>query len=161
MKASFKTAYQYQTHIYYHQKKHWNLNLARLFCLIATPLTYMYYKGINLIPSYGDVRFRKTLSESLATLQKNQTVVIFPEKSDNGYFKVLTGFYPGAIMFLQYCRKHGINAPVFVAYLNKDTKQYVFDAPYTVNELLDLGLSRNELADKLCDRCNELGRMVF
>ena len=161
MHASFKTAYKYQTEIYYHQKKHWNISLAKVLCLIITPLTYLYYKGIPFIPSYGDVRFRKTLSESLDALKAGYSVVIFPEKSDNGYFKVLTGFYPGAIMFLQYCQKNNINAPVFVAYLNKETRQYVFDAPKTVNELLSAGLSRNELADKLCDRCNELGSMKF
>ncbi|MBQ8831269.1 MAG: hypothetical protein IJ017_06690 [Oscillospiraceae bacterium] len=161
MNVSFKSAYKYQTEIYYHQKKHWNIYLAKVLCLIITPLTYMYYKGINLISSYGDVRFRKTLSESLATLESGTTVVIFPEKSDNGYFKVLTGFYPGAVMFLQYCQKHGINAPVFVAYLNKETRQYIFDTPKTVDELLSLGLSRTELADMLCARCNELGTMKF
>ena len=135
---------------------------SAVLCLILiTPLTYMYYKGINLISSYGDVRFRKTLSESLATLEKGHTVIIFPEKSDDGYLDVLTGFYPGAIMFLQYCEKHNINAPVYVAYLNKKKHQYIFDAPVTVNELLALGLSRNELAQKLCDRCNELGQMEF
>ena len=161
MNASFKTAYKYQTEIYYHQKKQWNICLAKVLCLIITPLTYMYYKGIPLIPSYGDVRFRKTLSESLDTLKSGKSVVIFPEKSDNGYFKVLTGFYPGAIMFLQYCQKNNINAPVYVAYLNKDNRQYVFDAPKTVNELLSTGLSRNDLADMLCARCNELGTMKF
>lgn len=162
MNESFKSAYKYQTEIYYHQKKHWNLYLAKVLCLILiTPLTYMYYRGINLISSYGDVRFRKTLTESLETLEKGHTVVIFPEKSDNGYFKVLTGFYPGAIMFLQYCKKNSLNPPVFVAYLNKETKQYIFDAPKTVDELLSLGLSRNELADMLCARCNELGTMTF
>lgn len=161
MNKSLQTAYQYQTNIYYHQKQHWNLFLARLFCLIATPLTYLYYKGIHLISSYGDTRFRATLSESLTTLNSGHSVVIFPEKSDNGYLRELTGFYPGAVMLLQYCRKKGLNPPVHIAYLQRDSRRYIFDAPTTVDALLDLGLSRTELAQKLCDRCNELGRMSF
>lgn len=159
MNESLKTAYRYQTHIYYHQKKHWNLWLARLFCLIATPVTYLYYKGIFLISSYGDLRLKKTLKESLETLKAGHTVVIFPEKSENGYFKELTGFHPGAVLFFQYCRRHGVNVPVHVAYLQRESRNYIFDAPTTVNELLDLGLDKHELAQKLCDRCNELGRM--
>lgn len=159
MNESFISAYKYQTHIYYHQKQHWNLHLARLFCLIASPVTYMYYKGINLISSYADVRFKKTLTESINALKDGHSVIVFPEKSDNGYLKVLTGFYPGAIMLLQQCKRHNINPPVYIAYLNKDTNQYIFDAPSTANELLELGHSRNDLAALLCDRCNELGRM--
>ena len=147
MNESFSSAYKYQTHIYYHQKQHWNLHLARLFCLIATPVTYMYYKGINLISSYA--------------LKDGHSVIVFPEKSDNGYLKVLTGFYPGAVMLLQQCKRHNINSPVYVAYLNKETNQYIFDAPSTVNKLLESGHSRNDLAALLCDRCNELGRMKF
>lgn len=161
MNSGFASAYEYQTRIYYHQKHHWNLYLARLFCLIATPLTYMFYKGINLISSYGDIRFKRTLKESLATLESGHTVVIFPEKSDNGYLKELTGFYPGAVMLFQYCQKYGLNVSVHVAYLKKETRQYVFDAPVYINDLLALGLSRTELAERLCQRCNELGRMEF
>lgn len=161
MNKSLKTAYAYQTNIYYHQKKHWNLHLARLACLIITPLTYLYYKGIHLIPSYGDIRFRSTLSESLSTLKNGSSVVIFPEKSDNGYLQELTGFYPGAAMLFQYCRKKGLNPPVHIAYLQRNPRRYIFDAPTTVEELLSPGLSREELAEKLCDRCNELGRMAF
>ena len=161
MNANFKTAYEYQTKIYYAQKKHWNLHLARLFCLIATPLTYMYYKGIYLISSYPDARFKTTLKDSLNTLKDGYSVVIFPEMSDNGYLRELTGFYPGAIMFLQQCQRNGINVPVHVAYLQRDTRNYVFDTPATVDDLLASNLSRTELAKKLCDRCNELGKMKF
>ena len=161
MNKNLKTAYKYQTEIYYHQKKHWNLLLARIGCLIITPVTYLYYKGIKLISSYGDMRFRKTLDESIKTLKDGCSVVIFPEKSENGYLKDLTGFHPGATMLFQFCQKHGLNPPVHVAYLQKETKNFVFDVPTTVNELMDLGLSRTELMQKLCDRCNELGRMSF
>ena len=88
-------------------------------------------------------------------------MVVFPEKSDNGYFDELTGFYPGIVMLFQYCQRHGLDVPVHVAYLRRKRKQYIFDAPVTVGELLRLGLSREELAQRLCDRCNELGKMEF
>lgn len=161
MNESLKSAYRYQSVIYFHQKKHWPLRLAQLFCLIATPVTYLYYKGIYLISSYPDIRFKRTLKEGVETLKAGHSVVIFPEVSDRGYFKELTGFYPGAVLFFQYCRRHGLNVPVHVAYLQRESRNFIFDAPTTVNELLDLGLNKTELAQKLCDRCNELGRMTF
>ena len=159
MNENLKTAYTYQTNIYYHQKKHWNLFLARVACLLITPLTYMYYKGIYLISSYQDARLKKTLQESLHTLRQGHSVVVFPEKSDNGYFDVLTGFYPGVVLFFQYCMRHDLDVPVHVAYYRRKTRQYIFDKPVFISELLALGLSRETLAQKLCDRCNELGKM--
>lgn len=159
MNEGFNAIYGYQTRVYYHEKKHWNLWLARLFCLIATPLTMMFYKGLDLIPTYSDVRLKNTLSNSVDALKKGHTVVIFPEDSKRGYLKELEGFHQGAMLLLEYCRRHDVDVPVYVAYYQKETKRYIFDAPVSVNTLLDLGLSRAELARKLCDRCNELGKM--
>ena len=35
MNSGLISLYKYQTKVYYHEKKHWNLFAARLFCLIA------------------------------------------------------------------------------------------------------------------------------
>ena len=112
-----------------------------------------------LIPTYRDIRFKNTLSTSINVLKENGNLMIFPEDSDDGYFQVLTKFNDGCILFFEYCRKHNINAPVFVAYYQKDEDKFVFDKPTTINDLLNLNLSRSELAKKLCDRCNELGTL--
>lgn len=161
MNTNMKTTYRYQTKVFYHEKKHWNLTLARLFCLIATPLTRMFYRGLGVISTYGDLRLKNTLSQSLTALKKRHTLVIFPEKSDKGYLKELEGFHQGALLLLEYCKRNDLDVPVHVAYYKKDAKQYVFDAPVTIRELLDLGLTRAQLAEKLCNRCNELGKMEF
>ena len=65
------------------------------------------------------------------------------------------------VRLFRYCRRHGLNVPVHVAYLQRESRNFVFDAPVMVNELLDLGLDKQELAQRLCDRCNELGKMQF
>lgn len=159
MNEGFRAVYHYQSVTYYHGKKHWPLWCARLFCLLASPLTMIFYRGLELIPTYPDVRFKNTLSQSLSVLKKGHTLVVFPEDSSDGYLKELKGFLPGAIMLLEQCRRNGLNVPVHVAYYQKDRKVYVFDGPVTVEELLARGLARKELAQALCDRCNELGRM--
>ena len=65
MNSGLIPLYKYQTKVYYHEKKHWNLHLARLFCLIASPLTNLFYKGLNLISTYHDSRLRNTISKSV------------------------------------------------------------------------------------------------
>lgn len=159
MNEGFRAVYKYQTVTYYHGKKHWPLWCARLFCLLASPLTMIFYRGLDLIPTYPDMRFKNTLSRSIAALEKQNSLVVFPEDSSDGYLKELKGFLPGAIMLLEQCKRHNMNRQVYVAYYQKDRHVHVFDRPIRVDALLDKGLSRKALAAELCARCNELGKM--
>ena len=72
MNSGLVKMYKYQSRVYYHEKKGWNLHLARLFCLIASPLTNIFYKGLNLISTYKDVRFVKTIRESIGALKDKE-----------------------------------------------------------------------------------------
>lgn len=159
MNAGLVKLYKYQTRVYYHEKKHWNLHLARLFCLIASPLTYMFYKGINLIPTFHDIRFKKTVSESIEALDSGKSVVIFPEISDKGYLDVLEGFHQGFTVLGSILLKKGKDMPITVAYYRKNEKRYIVDRPVMLSEIFVDGVSREEIAKQLCDRCNQLGQM--
>lgn len=159
MNSGFVKLYKYQTRVYYHEKKHWNLHLARLFCLLASPLTNMFYKGLNLISTYKDLRLKKTIAESIDALNRNQDIVIFPEDSEKGYLPILEEFHKGFILLLNACEKNQIDANICVAYYKKKEKTYIIDKPVKVKDILSLGLSKDELSKKLCDRCNELGQM--
>lgn len=161
MNSGLRKLYKYQTEVYYHEKKHWNLGLARMFCLVASPLTNLYYKGLNLISTYHDSRFRQTLKDSLKAIQDGDNVVIFPEKSDKGYLPELEGFYKGFLSFADVCKAKGIDVPIYVSYFKIKEKIYVFDAPVKYSELLSDGSTRDEIAKKLLARCNELGKMQF
>jgi len=161
MNSGLIELYKYQTKVYYHEKKHWNLFLARLFCLLASPLTNGFYKGLNLISTYPDARFKKTLNESIEALKNNENIVIFPEDSTKGYLDELEGFHKGFTMLLNICTRHGIDAPVYVAYYKKSEKKYIVDSPIMISELLRKYNSKEEIAEALCNRCNELGNMTF
>lgn len=159
MNSGLRRMYKYQTRVFYHEKKHWNLHLARLYCLLASPLTNIFYKGLNIISTYQDNRLIQTIHESIDTLENDENIVIFPEISDKGYLKELEGFHAGFALLMKACLKKGIDAPVYVSYYKKGERKYIIDKPVKISELLNLGLSKEELAQKLCDRCNELGKM--
>ena len=158
MNSGLISLYKYQTRVFYHEKKHWNLHLARLFCLIASPLTCMFYSGLNLISTYTDIRFRTTISQSMIALENGHSLVIFPEDSTNGYLDELEGFHGGFLMMGEICLRHGVDFPVCVAYYKKSERKYIFDKPVMVSELLKDGKKRDEVAAELCERCNHLGR---
>ena len=129
MNSGLVKMYKYQTRVYYHEKKHWNLHLARLFCLIASPLTNLFYKGLNLISTYKDARFLKTMRESLDAINNKESIVVFPEDSAKGYLAQLEGFFAGFAVFAEHALKRGIDLPVVVSYFRKNQKIFVFDKP--------------------------------
>lgn len=151
--------YRYQSRIYYHEKKHWNLFLARIFCLLASPLTNIFYSGLDMIPTYHDARFVKTLRDSIRRLSNKENIVIFPEDSSKGYLDQLESFHGGFAALLQMCDRRGVDVPVYVSYFRKSDMKYIFDKPVMLSELVANGSSKEQIARRLCERCNALGRM--
>ena len=159
MNSGLIKLYKYQTRIYYHEKKHWNLHLARLFCLLASPLTWLFYSGFDLISIHRGTGLVKTLRESVRSIQKGENIVIFPEDSTNGYLSELEGFHGGFVLLAELCYRKGIDVPIYVSYFRKSDLTYIFDAPVMYSQLLSEYGTRSEIAKYLCERCNELGRM--
>lgn len=156
MNSGLKRLYKYQTRIYYHEKKHWNIHLARLFCLVASPLTDLFYKGFDLISSYRDGRLIKTIRESVDSIKEGYNVVIFPEDSTKGYLERLEGFHGGFTLLCKACEKKGIQTPLYLAYYRKSDNTYIFDKPIYYSDLLAEGYTDDQIPQILCDRCNAL-----
>ncbi len=160
MNSGLKLLYSYQTRVYYHEKKHWNIHLARLFCLIASPLTNLFYSGLDLISTYRDVRVVKTLKESLQTVEDGKSVVVFPEISENGYLPELEGFHEGFAVFAEFCMKRrNLDLPIVVSYYQKTKNTYIFDKPVFYSELVRTYGTREAIVEHLLARCNELGKI--
>lgn len=159
MNSGLVRMYKYQTKVYYHEKKHWNIHAARAFCLLASPLTNLFYKGLKLISTYRDANFLKTIKESYEAISKGENIVIFPEKSSEGYVEKLEDFYAGFLVFAQHCFKNGIDTPIFVSYFRKKEKVYVFDKPILYSKLKEQFETREEIVKYLLDKCNALGTL--
>ena len=159
MNSGLKRMYAYQTKEYYHVRKHWSLFAARVFCLLASPLTNLFYKGLNLISTYKDSQFRKTLKESVDAIKAGDNVVIFPEHSEEGYLAELKGFYSGFVVFAQQCYKEGIDVPIYVSYFKLKEKTYIFDKPIKFSEIKAMFATREEMTNYLLEKCNALGKI--
>ncbi len=159
MNSGLIPMYKYQTRVYYHEKKGWNIHLARLFCLIASPLTNLFYKGLDLISTYHDTRLIKTVRESIEAVKNGENVVVFPEDSTNGYLAELEGFHKGFTAFAEASYRKGIDLPIYVTYFNKKALLYMVDAPVKYSQLIANGETRDEVSAYLLNRCNALGKM--
>ena len=159
MNSGIRKCYKYLSEVFFHQKKGWNLHLARVVCIIAAPLLNLYYKGLNLISTYPDVRFKNSLTESMRTIKEGTNIIIFPEDSSKGYFDELTIFHRGCLSFIRLCLKKGMDIPVHVAYYQKHKKKCIIDKASPASEIFKLAETDEEIARILCNRCNELGKM--
>jgi hypothetical protein len=158
MNSGVVRLYKYQTKVYYHEKKHWNIHLARLFCLLASPLTNLFYKGLNLISTWHDARFVGTLRESVRAIQEGNNIVIYPEDSTRGYLTELDGFHAGFVALCDTLLRRGIDVEIYVSYFKKKERIYIIDAPVHYSEIKAMGMSREEVAKHFVERCNALGR---
>ena len=160
MNSHLGHVYTYLSKVYYHQKKHWPLFWARLFCVIAAPIVFLFYRGLNLISTYPDARLKRTIKQSVATIEKGQSVVLFPEDSSTGYHETLKAFLPGFTLFAKTCYKKGIDVPIYVAYLKKKTNTFVIDKPVKFSELYKDYQEPEEIANILCNRINEIKDLI-
>ena len=158
MNEGIVSAYKYLADVYYYKKKKWSHFASRLFSIIAAPVANLFYKGLNLISTYRDGRFKKTVRESLETLKDGCNVVIFTEDSEDGYKDELVGFHKGFLTMARRALTEGVDCPVFVAYYRRKDRKYVVDAPVMASKLLE-EKDWDKIAQRLCDRCNELGKM--
>ena len=160
MNSGLRRMYKYQSEVYYHDKKHWNIVLAKLFCLLASPTTNLFYKGLDLISVRDGLRFRETMADACTSLiDYKENLVIFPEDSETGYHKRLVGFKKGFLMIAREAYKRGYDVPIVVSYYNRYRNLIVVGEPIKYSTLQDKFTSKDEIASYLLDICNNLGEM--
>ncbi len=124
---------------------------------IEAMLNLWPYKGIWVIPTYQDARFIKTIRYSMEMLDKNVPVMVFPEDSNNGYFEVLTKFFPGFVVLAEtYYKKYGVDLPVYPCYYHIPKRKMVIGKPIYVQDLVKQGMNREQIAQHYCDAVNNL-----
>ena len=160
MNCTLKRAYRYQTRIYYHQKKGWPLWLARVVCLLVTPLTYCFYKGLQMISIRDGFALRRTVNDACKALfEYKEKVLIFPEDSSKGYFAELTCFKEGFLLICEKAYRMGHDLQVVVAYVKRKGSTCLIDEAVRYSQLVERYGTREKIAEALKNRCNEMGRL--
>lgn len=159
MNANIKSVYKYLSEVYFYKKKHMPKPLAKIVGFITCPFLKLFYSGLDLISTYPDTRFRKTLRESLSTINSSQSLVVFPEDSSNGYHDTLSSFYSGFAFFADICLKQGLDLPIYVMYFKKKQNTFIVDTPLIFSELKKMNLDKKQIANLLCDKANNLAKI--
>ena len=148
--------YKYLSRVFYHEKKHWPLWLARLFCIIAAPVANLFYSGLNLISTYTDIRFKRTVSESLDAISAGESLIIFPEDSSSGYHDVLTGFHAGFATLAKIALRRGHDLTLYPVYYRKADDTVIVGTSVLFSELWEKYGDTAAIAEEMCARVNAL-----
>lgn len=161
MNMGLKSTFKYLKNIYFPQKRHIPRFFSAIFAFFASPFVNLFYKGLSLISTYNDVRLKSTISESMRALSNGESIIIFPEDSSDGYHQHLKKFFSGFVVFGKKCLASGIDLPVFASFYDKKSKQFLIDKPIMFSKLESSGLSRDQIAQLMCERTNELSNQLI
>ena len=115
------------------------------------------YKGVKVIGTFQDMRFKNTIKESIHVLNNNVGIMIYPEDSNQGYKDVLTSFFGGFISLSKvYYKKHNEDLPVYPTYVNYKKRVIIIDKPLYVNALLNEGVSEELIGEIFKEKFNNL-----
>lgn len=157
MLGSYKMRFKYLRDVLYIQKNQVGKFKATLKAGFEAIFSIYTYKGMKVIPSYPDARFRKTLQYSIDCLDAGFAISMYPEDSNQGYFNEMTHFFPGFVMLAdQYYKKTGEDLPIFPAYYGRKKKKVVVGKPLYVQDFVKQGLKRDQIAEKFRLEVNQL-----
>ncbi|MCK9289203.1 MAG: hypothetical protein WCS12_00960 [Acholeplasmataceae bacterium] len=162
MTERYRKRWQYLYHIFYRQKLGYNkfksFLLATLFGIISKAL----YKGMQLIPTYTDLRLKNTLKISKSYLDKKSAILIFPEDSNSGYHEVLLKYNPGFVhLSAYYYKRTKVDLPIYPIYFHKKSNSLIIGEKEYLQPLFKKGLDKYQIADHFKTITNDLSVQLF
>ncbi|MBO5789329.1 MAG: hypothetical protein J6R42_05230 [Clostridia bacterium] len=157
MNGDIKSRFNYLYRVLYMQKLHMKKVPSFLLASIVCVVSKAYYKGMGLISSYPDIRLVRTIKQSIACLEKNTSIVIYPENSNEGYHDQLNEIFGGfCLLSKAYYTKHHVDLPIYPIYYNKFTSRMVVDKPLYLQPLMQKGMTTGEICEFYRDHINGL-----
>lgn len=157
MTEGYPSRWKYLYHVFYRRKLKYGkcsaFLLATLFGLISKRL----YVGMHVIPTYEDIRIRKTMEESFAHLVAGNSVLVFPEDSSEGYAEIIEKYQAGFVILAKsYLAKMKVDLPIIPVYLSKQKNIILIGNPEKVGPMLEKGMTREAIAEHFRERTNAL-----
>ena len=162
MVGNYRSRWNYLYFVFYRQKlgysKFRSFLIATLFGIISKRL----YRGMDLIPTYEDMRLKTTFRQSEHFINEHKPILVFPEDSSNGYHDHILKYHEGFIAFAEhYYQKHQIDLPVYPIYFSKKLNIILIDKPQYIQPLKAEGLDRERIAQHFKDHGNDLYQQVL
>ncbi len=157
MRGNYKTRWKYLYYVFYQQKLKYKKFKSFFLATVLAIINPFLYKNMRLIPTYQDIRFTKSLRESLSYLDDGIPILVFPEDSSEGYDEIIVKFNEGVVVLADYVDKHrDIDIPIYPVYYSKRKRVIEIGKKASYRTLKDKGHTRAEIADILRRHVNKL-----
>ncbi len=158
MNGTRKERWNYMYHIFYRHKKKKGKVYSFIMASIISTLSKIFYNGVHLLPTYGDLRMVSTIKSSMKSLDNNVSIMIFPEDSMNGGYKtILEKYHPGFVtLATRYAATRNIDLPIYTVYYSKQVNTIVIDKPETIKQYTDQNMTKEEIAELFLKKTNDL-----
>ena len=157
MLGNFKSRQAYLRDVFYIQKRGFSKRKASFKAWFEAIFSKYAYKGMRVLPTFTDSRLIGTINKSIDILNKNASIMIFPEDSNKGYFDVLTSLFPGFILLSEkYYKTTGEDLPIYPVYFHMKKNLIIIDKPHYLQELKQQGMNKNEILEFFLNKINSL-----
>lgn len=157
MCKNFKTRWCYLNYIYFGRKKNKSKFLSFILATFLTPFMAMFYKGMQIIPSYPDGRLRDTIKISIEELNRGISILIYPEDSSQGYFDKLTKYYPGFyVLAKSYYAQTKKDIKIVNMYYHKKSNKIIMANPQSYLSIIEKLKTKEEVAEYFLNEANML-----
>lgn len=96
----------------------------------------LFYKGMQIMATYPDTRFSKTIKSSIEELENGTSILIFPENSSDGYHEILKEYFGGFwVLAKRYNEVTGKDIKIVDMYYHRKTNQVIVGKPRNYLEL--------------------------
>ena len=161
MTLNFKERWKYMAYKEFPNMRHNNKFMSYIKASVVAVFSGMFYKGLQLIPTYPDGRLKTSIEKSFDYLNKGSNIIIFPEDISKGYFDVMKTYFSGFwLLAKQYFDKFKRDIKIYNMYFKKKTRTLIIDKAISVKDLLKKNLNKKEIAEMFKDRANELATMI-
>lgn len=135
----YPSRWKYLYHIFYRKKLHYSKFKSFLLATTFGIISKTVYNGAHLIPTYPNVLLKKTIKRSINHLNVNNSLLIFPEDSTNGYLEQIESFHAGFVFLAQrYFKENKTHIPIIPLYFNKTDRLIIVGKKYTLDDFKDI-----------------------
>lgn len=157
MTEGYKSRWKYLYYIFYQQKLNYGKVSSFLISTVFALISKMLYNGMHVIPTYPDIRIRKTLELSKRHLNVGNSILVFPEDSTDGYHDVVKRYHSGFIyLAMDYFQEYQIDIPIYPVYYHKKENAILIERPIYIQDYVKMGFRREQIAETLKNKVNAM-----
>lgn len=132
--------------------------LVKLLAIITMPIINLYFRSLEPIPVYHDIRIKLAFKKTTETLASGINVIIYPEKNIEPVYKYINDLERGFVHLAHYhYNKTGKIIKFYPVYCCKELKKILIGEPIAYNPEIELKEQREIICKYLIAKINELG----